>query len=135
MSDEPRPEAPAGAPKRKGKVARKHTVGRVILITAVVLALITGLSTIYLVRHLNGNIEGISMGGLDEADRPDEVYTGNGEPLDILVMGSDSRDCEGCGIDAEGGGGSDTTILVHLSADRSRAYAVSIPRDSIVDRP
>ena len=29
----------------------------------------------------------------------------------------------------------DTTILVHLSADRSRAYAVSIPRDSIVDRP
>ena len=50
-------------------------------------------------------------------------------------MGSDSRDCEGCDIDKEGGGGSDTTILVHLSADRSRAYAVSIPRDSIVDRP
>ena len=50
-------------------------------------------------------------------------------------MGSDSRDCEGCDIDQEGGGGSDTTILVHLSADRSRAYAVSIPRDSIVDRP
>ena len=50
-------------------------------------------------------------------------------------MGSDSRAGEGNDIDQESGGGSDTTILVHLSADRSRAYAVSIPRDSIVDRP
>ena len=33
------------------------------------------------------------------------------------------------------GGGSDTTILLHLSADRKRAYGVSIPRDSMVDRP
>ncbi len=136
MSDESRPEAPSDAssetpaaaspeptsdgPKRKGKVTRKHTVGRVILISAVVLALVTGLSVVYFVRHLNGNIEGISISDdLDDADRPEKVYKGNGEPLDILVMGSDSRDCEGCDIDQEGGGGSDTTILVHISADRS----------------
>ena len=50
-------------------------------------------------------------------------------------MGSDSRDCDGCGIDQEAGGGSDTTILFHLSADRQSAYGVSIPRDSLVDRP
>ena len=50
-------------------------------------------------------------------------------------MGSDSRDCDGCGIDKEAGGGSDTTILFHLSADRESAYGVSIPRDSLVDRP
>ena len=135
MSDESRPEPPAGAPKRRGKAARKHTVGRVILISAVVLALITGLGTVYFIRHLNGNIEGLSLDALGDEERPEKVYTGNGEPLNIMVMGSDSRDCEGCDIDAEGGGGSDTTILVHLSADRSRAYAVSIPRDSIVDRP
>jgi LCP family protein required for cell wall assembly len=134
VSDESRPEPSSTAPKRKGKAARRHTVGRVILISAVVLALVTGLSTIYFVRHLDGNIEGISLGELGE-DRPEKVYRGNGEPLNILVMGDDSRDCEGCDIDAEGGGGSDTTILVHLSADRERAYAVSIPRDSIVDRP
>ena len=42
MSDEPRPEPSDGTPKRRGKAARKHTVGRVILISAVVLALITG---------------------------------------------------------------------------------------------
>ena len=50
-------------------------------------------------------------------------------------MGSDSRDCSGCKIDGESGGGSDTTILFHLSADRQSAYGVSIPRDSLVDRP
>jgi LCP family protein required for cell wall assembly len=50
-------------------------------------------------------------------------------------MGSDSRDCDGCGIDQEAGGGSDTTLLFHLSADRESAYGVSIPRDSLVDRP
>lgn len=135
MSDESRPEPSSSAPKRKGKVARRHTVGRVILISAVVLALVTGLSTIYFIRHLDGNIEGISLGELGE-DRPEKVYKGNGEPLNILVMGSDTREGEGNAIDGEGGGGgSDTTILVHLSADRERAYAVSIPRDSIVDRP
>jgi LCP family protein required for cell wall assembly len=52
-------------------------------------------------------------------------------------MGSDSRDCEGCNIDNLTGGGqrSDTTILIHLAADRKRAYGISIPRDSAVDRP
>ena len=152
MSDESRPEAPSDAspetpaaappepasdgPKRKGKVARKHTVGRVVVISALVLALITGLSVVYFVRHLNGNIEGISLDDLGgDEERPENLYKGNGEPLDILVMGSDSRDCDGCGLDKEKGARSDTSILVHLSADRSRAYAVSIPRDSIVNRP
>ena len=52
-------------------------------------------------------------------------------------MGSDSRDCSGCDIDGltKGGQRSDTTILIHLSGDRKRAYGVSIPRDSIVNRP
>ena len=134
MSDEARPATPDGAPKRRGKAAKRHTVGRVILISAVVMALVTGLGVVYLVRHLDGNIESQSLEALGE-DRPEKVYVGNGEPLNILVMGSDTRDGAGNDIDGEGGGGSDTTILVHLSADRSRAYAISIPRDSIVDRP
>jgi LCP family protein required for cell wall assembly len=107
----------------------------VILASAVVLALVTGLATWLWIRHLDANIE---TGSLDELGpgRPERQYTGNGKPLNILVMGSDTREGEGNRINGEAGaGGSDTTILVHLSADRSRAYAVSIPRDSIVDRP
>ena len=105
-------------PNGEGRVARKHTVGRVILISAVVLALVTGLGVVYFIRHLNGNIDGISLDELGD-DRPEKVYRGNGEPLNILVMGDDTRQGEGNDIDGEsGGGGSDTTILVHLSADR-----------------
>ena len=134
MSDEPSPAATDAAPRRKAKVAKKRTVGRVIVISAVVLALVTGLGMIYLIRHLNGNIETLSLDEID-GERPEKIYDGNGEPLNILVMGDDTREGAGNEIDGEGGGGSDTTILVHLSADRSRAFAVSIPRDSIVDRP
>ena len=52
-------------------------------------------------------------------------------------MGSDSRDGAGNNIDGLTGGGerSDTTILLHVSADRKRAYGISIPRDLLVDRP
>nr|WP_281363768.1 LCP family protein [Nocardioides daedukensis] len=52
-------------------------------------------------------------------------------------MGSDTR--AGEGNDAVGGEidgqRSDTTILMHVSGDRSFAYGVSIPRDSMVERP
>ncbi|MDR7251054.1 LCP family protein required for cell wall assembly [Nocardioides sp. BE266] len=127
MPDEPTTPTPTRT--------RRRTVLRVVLVSALVLALVTGLGTWLWIRHLDGNIE---TGSLDELGpgRPERQYTGNGKPLNILVMGSDTRAGKGNHIDGEAGaGGSDTTILVHLSADRSRAYAVSIPRDSIVDRP
>ena len=129
------PDEPTHTPAQPTRRTRRRTVLRVVLASALVLALVTGVATYLFVRHLNGNIE---TGSLDELGpgRPERQYTGNGKPLNILVMGDDSRDGVGNRIDGEeGAGGSDTTILVHLSADRSRAYAVSIPRDSIVDRP
>ena len=66
------------------------------------------------------------------SNRPDKVVVeGPQEPLNVLVMGSDTRDGEGNNIDDLTGGGerSDTTILLHVSADRQRAYGISIPRD------
>jgi LCP family protein required for cell wall assembly len=65
------------------------------------------------------------------------VPTGPHGPINIMVMGSDNRDAPGDHIDNLTGIGkrSDTTILLHLSADRQHAYGVSIPRDSIVNRP
>ena len=128
----------AGRPKRRGKVKKRHTVGRVLLVTAVVLALVTGLSTLYLYRHYNGNLDVIDVTAQLGTDRPEKKKVeGPKEPLNILVMGSDDRDAPGNNIDNLTGGGkrSDTTILLHLSADRKRAYGISIPRDSLVDRP
>ena len=58
----------------------------------------------------------------------------------ILIVGSDTRTGQGSGFGdasqtASGNGHSDTTILLHISADRTRAFGVSIPRDSLVVRP
>ncbi len=61
-----------------------------------------------------------------------------GEPLNILVLGIDSRKDQspnfGSIEDAEGVRG-DTTILVHISRDRSSMTLVSIPRDLMVRIP
>jgi LCP family protein required for cell wall assembly len=56
-----------------------------------------------------------------------------GQPINVLLMGSDSRS----GVNAAIGGAnegmrSDTAIIMHISADRSRIEFVSIPRDSWV---
>ena len=140
MSDAaPTNDAPSDPtlPKRRGKVRKRHTIGKVLLASVLVLALATGLSMVFLYRHLNGNLNVVDVTG-QLTDRPTKVdVSGPQEPLNVLVMGSDNRDCDGCNIDNLTGGGqrSDTTILLHLSADRERAYGISIPRDLIVDRP
>lgn len=122
--------------KRRGRVRKRHTVAKVLLSSVLVLGMVTGLGVTFLYRHLNGNLNVQDLDAQLGNDRPEEVEVeGEKKPINILVMGDDSRDCDGCGIDGESGGGSDTTILIHLSADRQSAYGISIPRDSLVDRP
>ncbi|MGI5284778.1 LCP family protein [Nonomuraea polychroma] len=60
----------------------------------------------------------------------------------VLVIGSDSRQGENAEYGPQtakmpGGGGarSDTIMIIHVPADRSRATAVSVPRDSMVAIP
>jgi LCP family protein required for cell wall assembly len=130
------PEPASGAPKRRGKVKTRHTVASVVGVTTLVLAMITGLVVVYGFRHLSGNLEVADYDSVLENRPEKEKVEGPKEPLNILVMGSDTREGEGNDIDNESGeGGSDTTILLHLSADREHAYGISIPRDSMVDRP
>ena len=100
---------------------------------AVVLLLI---GTVFVIAYkkLEGNINAVSIGKALGNDRPQEVKVqGPSKPLNVLVMGSDNRD--GTNIGGQTPGLSDTTILLHLSADRKRAYGVSIPRDTMVERP
>ncbi|HVK30220.1 MAG TPA: LCP family protein [Nocardioides sp.] len=121
-------------PRRRGK--RKapqpgRTVARVIVASLVSLGLATGVGVALVYAHWNGNLNRKDVSGL-VTDRPERS---GGREVNILVMGDDTRDGKGNKIDGEGGGGSDTTILFHLSADRKFAYGISIPRDTLVDRP
>ncbi len=91
------------------------------------------------VTQLTGNIETADMAALG-TNRPKQVLPKDpnaGIPLNIVVMGSDSRSGDN---DALAGGGeigarSDTTVVMHISGDRSRIEMISIPRDSTVDVP
>ena len=128
---------PVRGGKRRARKRKRHSVAKVLLSSMVALVLITGLSAAYLYRHLNGNLHVYDATKDMIGARPADLFTGPEGPINILVMGSDSRDCSGCDIDGLTGGGerSDTTILLHLSADRQHAYGISIPRDSMVNRP
>jgi len=125
-----------GAGKRKGKAKLHHTVGKVVGATMVVIALVTGLTVVFVYRHYNSNLNVVDLGQELGSNRPErKIPAGPDGPINILVMGSDNRDAPGDHIDNLSGIGkrSDTTILLHLSGDRHHAYGVSIPRDSVVD--
>ncbi|MFC4493760.1 LCP family protein [Streptomyces ovatisporus] len=82
---------------------------------------------------LNGNISGVDINAELGKDRPDDAPDGS---VDILVLGSDTRS----GANAEYGRGqagarSDTAMIVHVNKEHDRASVVSIPRDTIVERP
>lgn len=107
----------------------RRTVLTVILSTLVVLALLTGTLVAVFYKHLDANLHT----GLAIIHQTKKKQHGTKAPLNILVMGLDTRDCAGCHVDNEpGGDGSDTTILLHISADRKTVYGVSIPRDALV---
>ncbi|MCM3661103.1 LCP family protein [Georgenia satyanarayanai] len=69
---------------------------------------------------------------------PAPLDPSSGEDINVLILGSDTRTGEvnnEYGETPEGGQRSDTTMLAHISADRSRVEVVSIPRDSLVTVP
>ncbi len=104
------------------------------MVTLSVLAVVLTSGFVIAYKKLEGNINGVSITGQLGDNRPDTVKVeGPKNPLNVLIMGSDSRD--GTKIGGDTPGLSDTTILLHLSADRSRAYGVSLPRDAMVQRP
>ncbi|MFE0671736.1 LCP family protein [Streptomyces sp. NPDC058867] len=87
---------------------------------------------------LDGNITPDSAAAAElaryESERPTSLVK---DAQNILLIGSDSRAGEGnrrYGRDS-GTERSDTTILLHLSAGRRSATAVSLPRDLMVDIP
>jgi len=83
-------------------------------------------------KHLEGNISVIDDPG-NLKNRPVQTVP---KALNVLVMGSDTRQgANGVGIGGQTPGLSDTTILLHLSANRRFAYGVSLPRDAMVERP
>ena len=131
MSEE---EPRADEARHKDEPSRRRKIIKRVVIIVSVLAVLLASGLVVAYKKLEGNIHDISINDALGTDRPDTVKVqGPKEPLNVLVMGSDNRD--GTNIGGDTPGLSDTAILLHLSADRKRAYGVSIPRDAMVERP
>jgi LCP family protein required for cell wall assembly len=114
----------------------RHRIIKAVAITvaAVLVVALTGGFFVY--RHLNNNITGIDITSALGTDRPSEVKAKTPQkPLNILLLGSDTRQGQTGHIGGDTPGLSDTTILLHISGDRKLAYGVSLPRDAMVERP
>ncbi|SCE12542.1 MULTISPECIES: LCP family protein, partial [unclassified Streptomyces] len=117
---------PAKKPKAKAKKVLLWTGG------AMAFVLVAGAGGAYLyIKHLNDNITAVSDDGASTGGFQKD------KAINILLIGTDKR--TGKGNEGYGDSGSvghaDTTILLHVSKDRSNATALSIPRDLIVDVP
>nr|WP_247601994.1 LCP family protein [Cellulomonas denverensis] len=101
---------------------------------------ISGAAALY--QQFNGNIASSDVGDL-VTTLPQPTKTDDspadpnaGQPVNLLLLGSDERDGENEAIGGFADGmRSDTSIVAHISADRTRVELISIPRDSLVDIP
>lgn len=122
--------------RRHARPGRSRRIRRALLVLGVVVLLLAT-TVVAAYFKLQGNINGLDVTSALGNDRPEAVdVRGPQQPLNVLVMGSDTREgLNGKDIGGDTPGLSDTTILLHLSADRKRAYGVSLPRDAMVMRP
>ncbi|MFJ6750935.1 MULTISPECIES: LCP family protein [unclassified Streptomyces] len=112
-------------PKKSGKKKALYWTAGVV--GFVLVAAAGGAYFIY--QQLDGNIDKVDVGVENDA-----VSEG---PVNVLIIGTDSRSGKGnAGYgDAGSVGHADTTVLMHVSKDRTNATALSIPRDMMTDIP
>ncbi|MFC7307251.1 LCP family protein [Streptomyces monticola] len=118
--------------RRSGRRARKRAL-RFAAWGALGAALVGGGGVAYAWQHLSGNIQGTDMNAVLGHDRPSEQDNG---AMNILMLGSDSR----AGTHGEYGKGvsgarADTAMVLHVDKTHKKASVVSIPRDTMVQRP
>ena len=128
--------APADAAGRRGRrPVQKKAKGKKVLIwtggtLAFVLVAASGAAYLYY-EHLNNNITSVSDDGAGTGGFSKD------RAINILLVGTDKRTGkgnEGYG-DKNSSGHADTTLVLHVSKDRSNATVLSIPRDLITDIP
>lgn len=132
--------APGPHTARHSRSARTHHAlrGVALVVTAVLAFGVAGAASAY--TRLQGNIKSADVTSL-LGDRPTQAPVNPNDPnagkaVNILLIGSDVRSGDNGTIGGVVSGmRSDTTIVLHISADRSRIEAVSIPRDSLVKIP
>ncbi|MFI9151825.1 LCP family protein [Streptomyces sp. NPDC053367] len=131
----------SSAPRGRARGRRRKPGGRrrtgltIAAWTAAGVVVLGGTGAGYVYFKLNGNLDSIDINEALGTDRPTKADNGS---ENILVLGSDTRS----GGNRELGGGtddgsarSDTAMIVHVYRGHKKASVVSIPRDTLIDRP
>jgi LCP family protein required for cell wall assembly len=127
MSRESLPDDDAPQPQKR-RLLPKILIGVSVLLVAVIGAGLFYAATID--RSLTKNLNrGVELPTDESSARPPKEAQETGT-LNYVLLGSDSRDPGN-----EGNGRSDTIMVVHLNAKRTKAYIISFPRDMYVDIP
>ncbi|MGW8887891.1 LCP family protein [Streptomyces sp. NPDC055749] len=133
-----------GGPNRRSRRSAKRGKRRILRWVASVVALLiltTGAAGYVYYEHLNSQLRKGKRSAGNSAAKKTEPNAAGQTPLNILLIGSDSRNsAENLKL-----GGSkksvgakplaDVQMLLHVSADRKNASVISIPRDTRVDIP
>ncbi|MFJ4790461.1 LCP family protein [Streptomyces sp. NPDC088794] len=135
MSADDTTETDATGPRHR-KTRDKRRKGLVVTAwVAAGIVVLGGTGAGYLYFKLNGNIKSVNIDQALGSARPTKVDNGS---ENILVLGSDSRSGTnkklGGGTD-DGSARSDTAMIVHVYKGHKKASVVSIPRDTLIDRP
>ncbi|MFI8218743.1 LCP family protein [Streptomyces sp. NPDC085932] len=122
--------------KGRRRAPRKRHKGLIVTAwTAAGIVVLGGAGMGYVYFKLNGNLKSVDIDQALGTDRPQAADNGS---ENILVLGSDTRSGSnkklGGGTD-DGSARSDTAMIVHLYKGHKKASVVSIPRDTLIDRP
>lgn len=130
-----------GSRSRKAPRSRGRRVVRWVAISTAVAVLGTAGAAWAYYEHLNANIKKDELNLSDAKLSKPQANADGQTPLNILLMGSDSRNSD---ENVKLGGARDTRgekpradvqMLLHLSADRTNMTVISIPRDTRVTIP
>ncbi|MCA1223820.1 LCP family protein [Streptomyces sp. 8L] len=132
---------PAGGGPRQGTKRRRFRALRWVSGILALLILGTAGAGYAYYRHLNGSLRSDARAGSASGVAKPKANAAGQTPMNILLIGSDSR-ASAANV-ALGGGKNlrddpplaDVQMLLHVSADRKNASMVSIPRDTRVDIP
>ncbi len=123
--------------RHRGRRGRRWRVG-LVSVLVLLLVLVTGVGAFgWWLRHrVDSAIERIPDPFASLTERPSAADAQGDAPVNILVMGSDSRISAGDPSQwKQGGQRTDAMMLIHINGDRRGVSVISIPRDSWVPIP
>ena len=130
----------AGRAAASGGRARRRKVLKITAWATAGTLLAVGGAGYYIAHKLLGNVQTVSLANLKNRPAEAKPNAQGQTPLNILVLGSQTRDGQTEAVHVgnsskDGTDLSDTAFLVHISADRKWTEVVSIPRDLFVPIP